>query len=166
MKIRPKTGFTLIEIMVALLIFSAVMGGIYGALAMGNRSWLYFLDHVTVQREAREALYFMARELREARGILITKEENGAALRFRRPGIGTVTYSWSRQGSNAGKLIREDSSGKRILARSISGLVFQYPTNRLMMIDITAQKSPMVGRDIAFNLKGKVALRSKTEFPD
>lgn len=166
MKIHAKNGITLIEILVALFIFSVIAGSIYGALTVGNRSWLYFLDNVAVQREAREALYFMTKELREARGVLITKEEDSIALRFRKPGIGTVEYLWAKKGDSAYKLIRENNANRRVLARNISAVNFSYPSDNAIMIDVTSQKTPVIGKVISFNLKGKVALRSKVEFPD
>ncbi len=160
--IKNTSAMTLIEIMVALLIFSFVVNGVYTAFMVGNRSWLIQMNNVALQQEVRGALFFMAKELREANSIFITKDSESITMNFRRPKIGVVSYAWSRSGTNTNQIVRQNNSNIKILARDISSLSFTYLKNAVL-IDITATKAPTVGAKNSFHLKEKVALRTKVD---
>ena len=161
-KINNASAMTLIEIMVALLIFSFVVSGVYTAFMVGNRSWLIQMNNVALQQEVRGALFFMVQELREANSIFITKDPESITMNFRRPKIGVVSYAWSRNGTNANKIVRQNNSDTKILAKDISFLSFAYLKNAVL-IDIVATKTPTAGAENSFHLKEKVALRTKVD---
>ena len=162
MKIKNIKAMTLIEIMITVVIFTFITGALYAAFTVANRSWITYSNNVTLQREARGALFAMTKELREASGILITKEEESIRINFNRPSVGIVSYIWSNNGKNANKVIRQQQSNTRVLASNISFLSFEYLENNAILVDITATRVPMMGQPTDFNLKEKVALRSKT----
>src|SRR5438093_3069523 len=128
MKLKPTQSFTLIELLVTLLLFTSLMGAVYTTFLIGNRSFMLSSDKVGLQREARWALYSMTRDLREAQDIFITNDPTSTKLTFNRPRIGKVSYSFNSIGSDANKLIREDESKNRVLARDVSYLSFTYLT--------------------------------------
>jgi len=61
-----KNGFTLIEILIAVLIGLVVMGAIYGAMSMAQRSSASVERKVVTQQDTRAALDLMALEIRHA----------------------------------------------------------------------------------------------------
>lgn len=161
MKIFKKNAFTLIEVLVSVLIFSLIVGGLYSTLVTGNRSWATYNNSITVQRDARNAVFAMTKELREAKNILITEDSGGLALNFYHPGVGSVSYLWAKTGSDARKIIRKSPNKTWTLANHVSSLSFKYIKNAVI-IDITSSVTPNFGRGVDFHLKGKAALRLKT----
>lgn len=59
-------GFTLVELLIAALIFLAVMGALLASLMIGKSSYLSSEAYIRVQQEARRALNAMTAEVREA----------------------------------------------------------------------------------------------------
>ena len=160
MRTTQTKAITLVEIMVTLLIFSLVISGLYLTFMTGNRSWAVTSTSVLLQQETRGALLAMVKELREASNIFITQDSGGVTINFNRPTIGIVSYSWSREGDNARKIIRKNLTNTRILANNISALSFTYFKNAVL-IDVTAATTQEGEQPASFNLKEKVALRSK-----
>ena len=161
MIMNNQKAMTLIETLVATAIFAAVLGGLYTALTVGNKSWNAYNDNLTVQREARNGLFSIVKEIREAQNILITKDSGHVTINFKRPSVGIVSYKWTDSGPEAHKIIRQNNSNSRILANNISALSFDYPRNNAIVVDITATQKPLIGEAVTFHLKEKVALRSK-----
>ena len=59
-------GFTLVEILVSLLVSMVILGAIYAAVTMGQRSSSAILQKVTANQDARAALELMAMEIQMA----------------------------------------------------------------------------------------------------
>jgi len=59
-------GFTLIELMIVILIFSIMLGAAYSVLTMGRTSWQTGDIQIELQQEARNAMDQMVKELRES----------------------------------------------------------------------------------------------------
>ena len=154
-------AFTLVEIMGVVLLSSVVFAGIYSTSVVGNRAWIQYNDSTAVKQEAHRALWGMVNELREAENVRVVQGTDGSALHFYRPSIGPVSYIWSREGDDAGRIIRRDRLNSRILAQHISTLSFQYFGNAVV-IDITASNPTTSGQVTEVTLKEKVALRAQT----
>lgn len=161
MNIKNKKSFTIVEIMVVVLISTAVFAGIYSALILGNKALIYYNDSVAVRKEARRALFGMANELREAENIRVIQGNEGSSLHFHRPSVGDVSYVWSKRGDNANRIIRRGRSGVRILAQHISTLSFQHSENAIF-INIAASKQTTKSDVTQIALREKITLRSKT----
>lgn len=164
MNLNQKKAFTLIELLVTTFIFSLVVAAVYSILIVGNRSWATYNTNVTLQREVRNILSAFARDLREAHGIVITKDDTSTALRFIRPGSGIISYSWSSSGNNANQLIRRTENNSRALAQHISAVQFSYPDNKAVVLDLTATIKPTFGPPMSWQAKEKIALRSRIEY--
>lgn len=80
--IREKTGFTVIEIMIAAAIFTFIVSALYGTLATGRRSWLTGEALVTAQEQARIAMERVANELRHSNHIHVTVAADNMSVRF------------------------------------------------------------------------------------
>ncbi len=165
MKFFKNNAFTLIETLVSVLIFSLITGGLYSTLVAGNRSWATYSNTITVQRDARNALIAMTKELREAKNILVTEDPDGLAVNFYRSGVGSVSYLWAKTGPNVNKIIRRSPNKTWTLANHISSLSVKHLKN-LVVLDITATVKPNFGQQADFYLKGKTALRLKTSLMD
>ena len=66
-------GFTLIEILIAIAIFSIVMGGIYSVYETQNRSYLVQQQVASIQQNLRSAMFMIGRDARNA-GCMIDLE--------------------------------------------------------------------------------------------
>ena len=82
-------------------------------------------------------------------------------LNFLKPSAGQISYLWNGNGEDANKLVRQDSSGTRIIANNISSVNYVL-TGDLISIDISARSKPDVARPIDLNLKEQVAVRART----
>ena len=152
-------GFTLVETLVSVAIFSALIAAVYTTFLLGNRSWVTSSDKVALQHEVRWALYGMTKELRQAKDIFITNDMTSTKLTFRKPDVGQVSFSFNSIGADANKIIREEETKKRVLAKDITALTFTYLTTDAIVVDITATKKPVFGQEINLHLKEKVVLR-------
>ena len=161
MKSKNTKAMSLVEILMAVSIFTVVIAGLYSAFSVGNRSWKVYSATIMFQEETRRAFFSMVNELREAKNIFITKDSNSLTINFFKPSMGIVSYAWSNSGNNANKIVRQQDSKTRVLANNISLLSFDYPTNSAIIVDVTATITPIQGEETNFHLKGKVALRSK-----
>lgn len=163
MKPLNRRAYTLVEVMVTAVIFSLVASGIYMTFIIGTRSWAYYNDSVILKQDVRRSFFAMCQELREARNIFFTTDDvKGVTIRFYRPDLGNISYTWSTRGENAYQIIRKNKDQKRVLATQISGLIFKQETTDDITIEVEAMKTHKDGKDIQFNLEAKVALRAKT----
>jgi prepilin-type N-terminal cleavage/methylation domain-containing protein len=66
---KSQSGFTLIELMVVLVILSLIILGLVTFFTGGARSWVAGQSQLTAQRNARQAMDRMVREIREGKEI-------------------------------------------------------------------------------------------------
>ncbi len=158
MILHRKKAFTLVEMMISTAIFAALIGALYTVFASGKFSWASFENKVIVQREVRQALSKMNKELREASGISLNQYAGNTTLNFTKGALGTVTYQWSNTGSDANAILRTNQSATTIIAHNISLLSFTSDASSIT-IDITALKGLWGGAVNSYHLKQKIALR-------
>jgi len=156
-----KKSFTIIELLVVVLISAVAFAGLYSTFLVGNTSWTYYNTSIAVKKEARRALFGMAKELREAEKIKVIHSANGIILYFYRPSVGNVSYAWSKEGDDAYRIIRHNQLNTRIIAQYISALSFEPSHNRII-VNITAGKQTTGENTNEITLTEKIALRSKT----
>ena len=161
MKIRSQKAITMVEIMVSIAIFSFLMAAVYQAFLVGNRSWASYNTKVATQRQARWALFSMGKDLRQAKNILITQDDDRLVLSFSRPEIGMVTYTYHKTGPKMNMLIRAENNKERVIAADIVKLEIDYPTTEAISFDITTSQKPLFSKPVTFNLKEKVTIRLK-----
>jgi len=66
LKINSNTGFSLVELMVAMAILVAMMGGVYMSMAAGQNSWANTALQIELQENLRLTLEKVSKELRES----------------------------------------------------------------------------------------------------
>ncbi len=158
MKNLSKKSFTLIEVIIACVIFTLILESVYVTLNVAQKSWNTSSSTILLKQEVRRALISMTTELREAKNIFIVKNQNknSVNLDFERPGMGPISFHWTDEGEDAFKIIRTNYTYSRVLASHISFLTFDYPTDNEIIIKVAA------GKDQQFQLTQKVSLRLKT----
>ncbi|MGE0268998.1 MAG: PilW family protein [Candidatus Omnitrophota bacterium] len=66
LKIKVNRGFSLVELMVAVAILTAMMGGVYMSMAAGQNSWANTALQIELQENLRLTLEKISKELRES----------------------------------------------------------------------------------------------------
>lgn len=72
---QASNGFTFLELLIAVTIFSISAVAIYSSFNVGIRAWRKAEDSYKVRQEARQALSAMSRELRSALGFKLKKSD-------------------------------------------------------------------------------------------
>jgi len=90
-----KKGFSLIELMVTITILSIIILGLVTFFTGGTRSWISGQSQIKAQRETRQVMDQMVREIREAN--LIDTSSNSGSLSFITPFDSgeIITYSYN-----------------------------------------------------------------------
>ena len=187
MKIINRAAFSLLELLVAVAIFFIIIGAVFSLLISGKKAFETGSVQVEVEQEARRALDYMTKELRQSSANKIQVLSEGVSpstIIFEIPydvdgggvinaaggiewsndtgGIGTITYSLSGD-----QIIRTLGSIRSVLANKISKLTF----SRLLDADIidirlTAEKYALTGftssgsPKVTINLNSQVKVRN------
>ena len=155
---KSQRAISLIEMLLTIVIFTVMAGALYGAFLTTNKTWSVFENNTALGRELRGVYSNLTRELREAKGVFVTAKDKMTTVSFTRPKKGIVTYTWSPQGPNANKIIRQDESETKILADHVTSfVVVRLP--RAVSFEIVMTKKPKMGSEASVRLKGKVDLR-------
>lgn len=177
-----RKGLTLIEILVAMFIFSIVLGALFTVLAAGRVSWNAGASQMDVQQEARKALDMMVKELRQTASakisnvpadgttyntitfqtpiITITRDLAGKIVDININWSNNIQYSLS--GLNGRQLLRAQGGIQRILANNILSMGFtrNAGTPTVLNITATAQKNTFSGFT---TIQSNVTLNSKAK---
>ncbi|MDO8580928.1 MAG: type II secretion system protein [Candidatus Omnitrophota bacterium] len=157
-KLKANSGFTLIETVVVLGIFSVIVGGLYSTLLAGKKVWSENESQAIAQRSVRQTLAVMTGDLRVAQYINLTQSSSSVAVDFFHPVAGPITYSWATTGANANKIIRTTDTGSQILGQYISQLSFNDNTN-YVLVNIQASVPTDQGDSVEYDLVKKIAKR-------
>ena len=158
MKISTPKAITFVEVMLALLISTFIIGGLYTTLVVGNRSWLVYTDSVILKQEIRRAIFLLSNDLRESKNVHVEESADELQLSFYRPAKGTIVYRWEKTGDKAHQLTRSSSGGERIVAQNINGFSVQENSGSVELTLLVRKKS-FAGQEIEFQLGQNVALR-------
>lgn len=169
-------AFTLVEIIMAVFLFSIISAAIFSVLATAKNSLSSGESQISVQQACRNGLDIMVKELRQASISTIQDVPpdgvDYSAITFQIPvsmdesGItwsGVIQYSLG--GLNGSQLIRTQSGAQRALGNNISLLVFSRSAADpdVVNITITAQKNTFPGftaRQSTITLTSQVKLRN------
>lgn len=169
MKIK---GFTLLETLVTVLIFTFIVGGMYGVLLLAKTNYDTNLVSLNLQRQARQGMSWLSREIRQASWASISissPDVNGNnSITFNTPDANGIKYSVIKTQVSADKtlwqLIRTYPAGSdKIRANDI--IVLNFPTDSGNILNITVQASKTfssVGqtRTLTFTLTEQVKVRN------
>lgn len=166
MKDKVKRGFTIVEVMITLAIFSIIIGAIHRVFVVGQRAWDSDLSLLDLQQSTRRGIHGLVREIRAASLGSISISENDTKIEFDTPSENNIQFFFNSDNS---QLIRESPAGTncdvlwdedkcRILASNITDVYFSAADD-ILEIRLQAKKSAL-GRDLTFSLRTKVKVRN------
>lgn len=174
-RLQFSNGFSLVEVMVTMFIFSILVTGLYASLAAGENSWQVNKTKMELQQELRKAVEWMKYDLQEAgSGSITNVPADGAwysTITFKTPDGVTSSgaINWSSDttqfilaGTNSNELHRIIGSTTKILAQSISSLHFrrQSTSSEILEVGLIAQKDTDKGISVSSQLMLEVQLRN------
>lgn len=134
---RRRTGFTLIELMIAGAISSLVATALAALVIFSNRSFAAMMNYVDLDHRSRLALDTMARDIRQANRLkactdtsLTFEDSDGGELKFVYDAAAATLRRWKNGVTASKPLLSEcDSLLFTILQRNpVGGTYDQYPT--------------------------------------
>jgi len=112
-----KKGFSLIELMVVVVILSLMVLGLVTFFTGGARSWITGQGQLQAQRNARQAMDIMVREIREA--DYVDDSSTSISIVFNTPFDGIISYSLPGGSSDLKR-------GGNTLISNVQSLTFLY----------------------------------------
>ena len=141
-------GFSLIELMVVVVIIGLMVLGLVTFFTGGARSWVAGQSQLEAQRNARQAMDIMVREIREGDSIASGSNVTSVTVNYLTLGKSSVTYSLS------GTTI---SRGGTPLINSVKTLNFTYPdaskVHILLEVDVDEDENPDITLNTDVNLR-------------
>jgi prepilin-type N-terminal cleavage/methylation domain-containing protein len=150
--ISKRNGFSLIEMMVVVGILGLMVLGLVTFFTGGARSWISGQSQLEAQRNARQAMDMMVREIREGESVSGTT----TSITVEIPALGTetadsITYSWA--GTSGNPINREGN----ILINNVKKLEFTYPDaskiSIILEVDVDNDGKPDITLDTDVNLR-------------
>jgi len=143
---KQQRGFILIELMVVVLILGLITLGLVTFFTGGTKSWVAGQSQLVAQRNARQAMDRMVREIREASEITTSNDEK---IIFNTPWETGITYELS---------VNTINRNNNPLINNVSNLDFDYPSlskvHILLEVDVDKDGNPDV------TLNSDVSLRN------
>ena len=121
-----KKGFSLIEMMVVVVVMGLIILGLVTFFTGGTRSWITGQSQLSAQRNARQAMDWMVREIREA--AYIKDSSTPIIIDFYTPFDGDISYSFSLSD-------RDLKRGISPVINNVQSLVFTYFDNNGNLVD-------------------------------
>ena len=143
-------GFSLVELMIVVLIFSVILGTTYAVLTMSQSSYQTGDTQIVVQQEARKAMNKIVTEMREASSVNLDNEYpftiGGQKIKYE------VVNEQLRMAVQGGSTT--------ILANNVANIQFTLYGGDVVRISLTTQKNTLLGRTLTANLTSQVTLRN------
>ena len=159
--IKNKKGVSLIELLIVITILGIVILGLVTFFTGGTRSWVAGQSQIKAQRNARQAMDLMVRELRHSEKFLISQDDK---VKVRIPdltGAGGPDYHVTYYLKNGDSVYRKKEVGgstDNILIDDVLNLKFTYPED--FRIDILLEIDVDHDNFADISLKTKVNLRN------
>lgn len=135
-------GFSLIELMVVVVILGLIVLGLVTFFTGGVRSWIAGHSQLEAQRNARQAMDQMVRQIREANKIYSTSISD--EIYFHTPFDGDISFSL---------LGRDLKRINNIMISNVQGLVFTYLDNSGSTVDPTDSNKESKVSKVHINLQ-------------
>ncbi|MBF0595760.1 MAG: prepilin-type N-terminal cleavage/methylation domain-containing protein [Candidatus Omnitrophica bacterium] len=153
-------GYTLVELMVTVGLFSVIMLGVYGTLLTGDVVYTKDSAMLDMESQCRNAVDRIVREVRQASSQTITADFNATTndkILFTIPtSIGIQYYL---NGTNLVRFVAGAAGAGKTIATNVDLLKFTL-TGSLLTIQVRASRT-LYGQAIAYPLVEKVRLRNE-----
>lgn len=142
---KQQRGFILIELMVVVVILGLITLGLVTFFTGGTKSWVAGQSQLVAQRNARQAMDRMVREIREASEITTSNDEK---IIFNTPWETGITYELS---------VNTINRNNNPLINNVSNLDFDYPSlskvHILLEVDVDKDGNPDITLNTDVNLR-------------
>ena len=151
--IKKQKGVTLIELMVVVVVLSLIILGLVTFFTGGVRSWITGQNQLSAQRNARQAIDQMVREIREGNNFTIGPSNNSVTISYLSSfGKNPVTFKLS------GTVIeREVNSVSSPMINSVKTLSFASTdaskVHILLEVDVDNDGNPDITLNTDVNLR-------------
>jgi len=169
-----RDGFSLVEVIITVLIFTVVIAAINTVLLVGDSSWQTNNVQVELQQELRKSMDWMKDDFRQTGSASIADVPADdtwyTTITFQKvDGISSGQISWSSDttqfilgGTDNNQLQKIEGGTTSILAQNISEVQFrrQSSSPKVVEVALTAQKNTNKGDTMTATLDFKVKLRN------
>jgi prepilin-type N-terminal cleavage/methylation domain-containing protein len=147
-KIKSAKGFTLLEVVLAIAIFSVILVVSYSILLTGLS--LYNKNTVTIEEQRYLRMVFMKidKDIRSYDGVIGDITVSGSTLSI----SSDISYSFD---SSAGSITRTDSAGSSVIATGISSFTPQIETNSILV--------ELTGSNDGQSIQSRIKLRNSID---
>ena len=171
--ISKRTGFTLVELMVVVAIFTGIVLGIFGILSSGRRAWLTSEAQIDVHSFARQIMNTITTELSESapgKVTIINFSTDEDSIIFQTPASfsgGVVTWSdqiqYSLGGINGQQFVRTNLTTGQTETKGnyITALRFNQPDIDRIEIVLLLSTQSVIGDTVNMELDSQVSLRNR-----
>ncbi len=170
-KIYSVCGVTLVETMIATLIFTMIVGALYVVLNAGQASWETNKTKIELQQEARKAMDWMINDLRQSgNSSIVDVPATGAwfnQITFKTPsGVTSGSISWNlatiRFAKSGTQLQRTDTNGTKVIAQDIQTIQFRRLSTaaNILEVAITTQKTTAKGLVVQYPFNFSIQIRN------
>lgn len=162
-------ALSLVELMISVVIFSLLLGGVYMIMGVGDKSNIAEMGYLDLQQGARQAMFSMVRELRGADSVVVGV--GGSTVTFNTADDTNIQFFRAQiPNSDVWAVARTSAlaGNSRYLGNNIDSLTFSL-SGSTVEIQLTAQKT-VRNRTLCFPtpcstpakvLKEKVRLRNE-----
>lgn len=164
---RGQAGFTLLELLLVLGIFTLVFGSVFQIMQRGQMSWFIADAEVELQQQLRIGMDKITRELSQASSANLSINAAQDGVTFAIPSgynAGAIVWGssiqYSRGGTNNQQLLRTSNAETTVLVNHITNAVFTQPTAGVLSIDLTVGKNAATGHAVSKTLSSQVNLRN------
>ena len=160
--VKNKKGVSLIELLIVITILGIVILGLVTFFTGGTRSWIAGQSQLTAQRNARQAMDQMVRELRHSDGLIISQDDKVKVSIPDLTGAGGPGYHVTYYLKNGDSVYRKKEIGAggstdNILIDDVLNLEFDYPEsfriNILLEIDVDHDNHADISLNTEVNLR-------------
>jgi len=152
--VKNQKGFSIIEMMVVVVVMGLIILALATFFTGGTRSWITGQSQLSAQRNARQAMDWMVREIRhgeEVTGSTINSITIAVPALGSDPDPYSVTYSWT--GTPGDPINREGNP----LINNVKKLEFTYPDaskiSIILEVDVDNDGNPDITLNADVNLR-------------
>lgn len=173
--LKSKAGFSMVELMVTMLIFTILAAGMYALSMVGDSSWHSNKARIELQQEMRKAMEALVLDLRETGGTSITNVPADGAwystITFKLPtGVNSGSINWDgfsvQYSVISGQLRRiynvTPTPITRTICQNVQSIQFrrQLANPDILEVAMQAQKNSSKGLALSYALNFDIQLRN------